>query len=430
MSVTRNTIYNIAGGLIPTATAILFIPYLLEQLGNEKFGVLTIIWALIGFVNLFDLGVSRSLTYEMSRLNSLNRNQISSTIIAGLLIAIFTGALGMVLILLIGPSFTTRWMDIDADIENDVYRSFFIIAFAIIPVAANTAIRGTLEGLQRFGAANLNRSIVGTLMFVLPALAVVIYGPFLEVISWFLLAGRIFLAFLSGAQIWRELFSSDYRQLAGVGSPLMVLASKVRQLLSYGVWIAITGIIGPLMTSGDRFIIANFVNVGLMPSYIIPQEGLQKLLLVPAALFSALFPRFIEMRSEDMHGQYWKYYRLTAISMAIVCGCAAIVAKPVLAWWISSAFAESSYPIVIVLCLGIWINSMAQAPYTLLHAKGQPKTTAIFHLIELVLHIGLLIVLLQLFGIIGAAYAWVSRALLDLILLHFAARRSLNKNMV
>lgn len=430
MSVTRNTIYNIGGGLVPTAAAILCIPYLLERLGNEKFGVLTIIWALIGYVNLFDLGVSRSLTFEVSRLKSRDRHQISSTIVAGLLIAIFTGAFGAMVVSGGGHAFTTRWMNVDQNAEHDVYHSFLIIAFAIIPVAANTAIRGTLEGLNRFGAANLNRSIVGTLMFALPALAVAIDGPRLETVSWFLLAGRAALAIVSIAQIKQELFSLDYRRPINSGSPFANLMKKVRQLLSYGIWVAITGVIGPLMTSGDRFIIAKFVNVGLMPGYIIPQEGLQKLLLLPAALFGALFPRLSEMSANEVPSLYKKYYRITAIGMALVCGFAAIVAYPVLAWWISPAFAERAYPIALILCLGIWINSMAQAPYTLLHAKGRPKITAIFHLIEMVLYFGLLLMLLQQFGIIGAAYAWVLRALLDLILLHFAALRSLDQHLV
>jgi O-antigen/teichoic acid export membrane protein len=34
----------------------------------EAFGVLTLIWALIGYFSLFDMGVGRALTYELSKL--------------------------------------------------------------------------------------------------------------------------------------------------------------------------------------------------------------------------------------------------------------------------------------------------------------------------------------------------------------------------
>jgi O-antigen/teichoic acid export membrane protein len=425
MSIRRNTIYNLVGGLLPTVVAILSIPYLLANLGDEKFGVLTIIWALIGYVNLFDLGVSRSLTYEVSKLNSSSKAEISSTIVAGIFIALCTGAFGAALVFGGSFAFTDRWLQVDAVSRDDVHNSIMIISIAIMPVAVNTAIRGTLEGMNRFGAANLNRSIVGTLMFLLPAIAVALGHRDLTSASYYLLAGRVALTAFSFAQIWTELTVSEYRQLNSTEPLLRNFFRRVRKLLSYGIWIAITGVVGPLLTSGDRFVIARFVEVGLMPAYIIPQEGLQKMLLLPAALFGALFPRFTEMKNEEMRSVYWKYYKLTAAGMAVVCGGAAFLSYPILQWWISEQFAVQAYPITLVLCLGIWFNSMAQAPYTLLHAIGRPKTTAIFHLIELIVYCVVLVALLKMFGLIGAAYGWVFRVLLDLLLLHFAAARSL-----
>ena len=430
MSVKLNTAYNIAGGLIPTIAAVFAVPYLLEHLGNEKFGILAIIWALIGYVNLFDLGVSRSLTYEVSKLNNGDRHEISDTILAGSTVAIGTGALGAAIIFFGSEAIATRWLNIGVAIRDDVLFSLMIISFAIVPVAINTAIRGAMEGLNRFASANLNRSIVGTMMFLLPMLAIEFSDSSLTSVSLYLLTGRVILAGFSVAQIWTELTSSEFRQKPRLGFFFSDIADKIRRLLRYGIWIAITGIVGPLMTSGDRFVIVKFVNAGLMPAYIIPQEGLQKLLLLPASLFSALFPRMSGKWGDDIRKLFWKYYKLTAVGMAVICSAAALISYPILSWWISASFAAEAYPIAIVLCLGIWINSLSQAPYTLLHARGRPKTTAIFHLIELVLYCALLIVLLNLFGLIGAAYAWVLRVTLDLILLHFAALRVLKDGAI
>lgn len=430
MSVKLNTAYNIAGGLIPTVAAIFAVPYLLEHLGNEKFGVLAIIWALIGYVNLFDLGVSRSLTYEVSKLNRSDRREVSDTILAGSTIAAGTGAIGAAIICFGSEVFTTRWLNIGVSIRDDVFVSLVIISFAIVPVAINTAIRGALEGLDRFASANLNRSIVGTMMFLLPVLAIEFSDASLAAASLYLLAGRVILAFVSIGQVWKELTGAEYRHRPRQGSLFADIADKIRRLLRYGIWIAITGVVGPLMTSGDRFVIVKFVNAGLMPAYIIPQEGLQKLLLLPASLFGALFPRMSGNWDDDVLKLFWKYYKMTAVGMAVICAAAAVMSYPILKWWISEEFAAQAYPISIVLCLGIWINSLSQAPYTLLHARGRPKITAIFHLIELVLYFALLIILLNLFGLIGAAYAWVLRVTLDLILLHFAALRVLKEGVI
>ena len=109
--------------------------------------------------------------------------------------------------------------------------------------------------------------------------------------------------------------------------------------------------------------------------------------------------------------------------LAVGCPLAAALAYPVLAVWLSAEFARAALPVVLVLCVGVWINSMALVPYTFLHAKGNPRLTAIFHLLELMLYFLALWFLSAWLGLLGAALAWLARVLLDLVLLRLAARR-------
>jgi O-antigen/teichoic acid export membrane protein len=109
--------------------------------------------------------------------------------------------------------------------------------------------------------------------------------------------------------------------------------------------------------------------------------------------------------------------------MLAVCGLAAALAFPVLSVWISEDFAQQALPIVWVLCAGVWVNSLASVPYTLLHAMGNPRLTALFHLAELALYIGALWWLSSRYGLLGAAIAWAARVVLDWVLLHLAVRR-------
>ena len=104
---------------------------------------------------------------------------------------------------------------------------------------------------------------------------------------------------------------------------------------------------------------------------------------------------------------------------------AAILAYPALAWWLSAEFAQQALPIVLILSVGIWLNSMATVPYTLMHANGNPRLTALFHLFELGLYVLALWWFASNFGLIGAALAWVGRVALDLVLLHYAANKVL-----
>jgi O-antigen/teichoic acid export membrane protein len=64
-------------------------------------------------------------------------------------------------------------------------------------------------------------------------------------------------------------------------------------------------------------------------------------------------------------------------------------------------------------------------PFILLQSKGKTAITAQFHLVELFVYIFLLYILANKYGLMGAAWAWVIRVSLDLLLLHFAAARIL-----
>src|SRR5260370_40800032 len=63
----RNTVWNLLGSGAPMIVAVVCIPILIRGLGKERFGVLTLAWALIGYASLFDLGLGRALTQLVAR---------------------------------------------------------------------------------------------------------------------------------------------------------------------------------------------------------------------------------------------------------------------------------------------------------------------------------------------------------------------------
>lgn len=98
MSLRRNSLWNLAGSGLPLLAAIVLIPFTFNHLGNEAFGVLTLIWVLIGYFSLFDMGVGRALTYELSKLQATNNiSEISLILKAGLILTFMAGLVGGVI---------------------------------------------------------------------------------------------------------------------------------------------------------------------------------------------------------------------------------------------------------------------------------------------------------------------------------------------
>jgi len=95
----RNTLWNLVGAGAPFLLGIITIPYLIGHLGVEAFGILTLVWALIGYFSLFDFGLGRALTQQVAtKLAAGLGEQVPSLVKTGLLFTAATGLIGGVLL--------------------------------------------------------------------------------------------------------------------------------------------------------------------------------------------------------------------------------------------------------------------------------------------------------------------------------------------
>jgi O-antigen/teichoic acid export membrane protein len=415
MSNKKNVLWNLAGSGLPLLAAAICIPYCVRQLGNEAFGVLTLVWALIGYFSLFDFGVGRALTYEISKLRAAgNPDAIQPIFTAGLLMTFLTGALGAIIMLLLAHHLAHSWLKISPSLQSDAQSAFEIAAAAVVPTSVTSGLRGAMEGMNRFLASNINRVFLGFCMFLLPAMSIWLHGPSLWKIAAYLALARVMVAAIGFFQLREWLHKTNTAATS--------ILQRMRSLTSYGAWLIVTGIVGPLMVYGDRFFVSAAVGADHLATYSIPQEGLTRLLILPTAICSALLPLFASLGSADLRASYYRNYRRIGTLMLAVCAIVALVAYPGLSWWLSPSFAAKALPVTLLLTAGIWFNAMAMVPYTMLHARGKTRITAHFHLCELVLYIAALWWLSKTYGLAGAATAWLLRVMLDLMLLHFAAK--------
>src|SRR5438309_8032411 len=60
--VARHTAYNILGQALPLVVGLAAIPITTRSLGDARFGLLALMWAIIGYFSLLDLGLGRATT--------------------------------------------------------------------------------------------------------------------------------------------------------------------------------------------------------------------------------------------------------------------------------------------------------------------------------------------------------------------------------
>ena len=99
MSLRRNTLWNLAGTGLPLLIGAVTIPFLIRRVGVEAFGVLTLIWALIGYFSLFDFGLGRALTQQIaSACASGQESRVPRLAKSGLAFTALTGCVGGILL--------------------------------------------------------------------------------------------------------------------------------------------------------------------------------------------------------------------------------------------------------------------------------------------------------------------------------------------
>lgn len=76
---TKNVVFNFLGKIFPLLAGIVSIPILINNIGTDKFGVLAIIWLLIGYFGILDFGFSKSIVYELGKDLKAGAHNISET---------------------------------------------------------------------------------------------------------------------------------------------------------------------------------------------------------------------------------------------------------------------------------------------------------------------------------------------------------------
>lgn len=409
MSLSRNTLWNVGGNVLPLVLGAITIPLLISRLGLERFGVLTLLWTIIGYFSLFDFGLGRAITQQVATsLGAQKPSEIPQVIKAGLEFTVLTGLLGTVVLVAGAYPLSHYGMGVSIDLHQEVFVSLVIAAIGIPLATLSNGLRGALEGYERFQASNIARMLLGASIFLFPMLAVLLHGNSLVMVTLWLVGARL-VSCLLFAWLVVKLPSGKFWRV-------FILPNTRKKLFSFGAWMAVTNLVSPLLVSADRFLISYLLGAGVVAYYTVPFEFLVRLLILPGALGASLLPNLARGRLTDsalVDETFAKSVKIVALAMFVLCMAAAALSYPLMDVFISSDFASKSWLLAAILSLGVLVNGVAYLPYTALHAHGKAKPTGLLHIVELVVYIPVLLASIHWLGLIGAALAWTLRVTCD-----------------
>src|SRR5208282_2279488 len=112
--------WNFAGEGAPLAAAVVAVPLLLRYVGAERFGVLSIAWAMIGYFGLFDLGLGRTLTKFLADAMAGGRSDEAPYIFwTGTAMLLGVGVIGGMAVALLAPWLVHHALKISAALQPE-----------------------------------------------------------------------------------------------------------------------------------------------------------------------------------------------------------------------------------------------------------------------------------------------------------------------
>ncbi|MDY7094872.1 MAG: flippase [Acidobacteriota bacterium] len=421
----RNLMVNLAGLGLPLVAALFAVPPLLAGLGEVRFGVLALAWALVSYFGLFDLGVGRALTQGIARrLDTPRERELPALMASGMLFLLVLGLLSGVVLALLAPWLTRRVLTPPPEMLLEVTHALRLLAATLPFVLLNTGLRAILEARQNFVRLNVVRLPMAVLIFAGPLLILPFSQNLVPVIA--ILAAARLGALAAFAVFVRRLL----RELSIPLSRLRPQRDLALDLLKLGGWMTVSNLVAPLLLYLDRFLISGLLSLTAVTYYVTPFEVISRLSVLPNALMAVLFPAFTTALIQEPR-KARRLYRRSLLGMAALMAplAAAVLlgARPGLTLWLGEDFAAASFRAAQLLAAGAFFHALAQPSFHLLQAAGRADLTAKLHLAETPVYVAYLFALTARFGIVGTAGAWLLRVLLSSLALAWLAHRAVLK---
>jgi len=421
----RNTVWNLLGQALPIAVGILAIPFLIRGLNVDRFGLLSLVWIVIGYFGLLDLGIGRALTKLLAdKLGADEEEQLPPLVWTSLLLMFLLGVLGSIIALVFSPWLVHHELKVPPSLQAEALTSFLVLAASIPVVTVTSGLRGIMEAQQRFRVLNLIR-IPTSIFFFAGPLLVLPFSHSLVVVVSVLVAIR-----LVGC-ILHLVFCLHYMPVLRHNFTLD--RCVILPLAKFGGWITVSNIVGPAILYSDRFIIGTLLSVSAVAYYTIPFDMMSRLLIVPAATSGVLFPAFAlstasnEGRTRLLLDRGIKCIVFITFPIALII---VTFAPEILQVWLGNTFAQNGGLVLRWLAVGIFVNCLSVIPFTLLQGIGYPDIAGKMLLIDLPISVVAVWAVTTHFGITGAAIVWTVRATLETVILFALSQHFVTKNLL
>ena len=408
----RSVLWNWLSVAVTLGTGFFLSPYMIRKIGDDNFGLWSLILSFIEYYWLLDLGFrSAIIKYSAHYCATGDLEKVNELVNTALLYSTCAGMLLLSLTALLAPGIGRFF-----HILNPVFPKLILVAGAAWVLGVVFNVYGAvLEGFQRFDLTN--RIQISTSALRSLALFLALAGGYgLVEMTWLLLLGHLSVYVLSWAA-----YRKVYPQARF--SPRFARISMFREILGYGIHTFVITISQRVLAQSVPLLIGYFLPVRYVGYYAVPTrlldyaaDAISRVGLVTAPNAADLIAKGDRAALAEL-GVYSNRYCVTLyLPLAIFL---LVYAQPFLLLWLKKPeFAAASAPLVAPLLLGMTFATAGQFnSISILFgmAKHDKYAKALF--IEALSNIAGLLFVLPRYGLLGGVWVLTVFCLLNRFLL-------------
>ncbi len=414
-SLAHNTLSNLLGQSTVVVVAFAATPIIVNGLGMERFGLLAILWGMVGYFGFLDLGTGQAaVKYLAEALEQKDHDGARAILRAAIISNGALAAVGTLLIAGLALGGFVAVLNIRPELEGEATLCFYLAAACVVPMLLQTALRSVPIAVRRFDIVNAVQAGTGLMQWGGSALLIVLGAglPAILILTVVTKCASLLVFALTAGRLLPgslRIRSTSWRR--GVG-----------KLLRFGVWVTPSQLIPPAVSLAEKMMIGNLVALGWVTYFAIPSDAALRVLIFPVSLVNAFFPVLsggwsIHANRSEVAGLYHRAFKLLFLLLLPVMIAGILFADEILTVWLGRAFADRSATTLALLVCATFMMALAQLPNAALQALGRPDLPAKLLFIETPVFLGLSFYLTRSFGIQGTACSVLLRCAIEFAVL-------------
>jgi O-antigen/teichoic acid export membrane protein len=239
------------------------------------------------------------------------------------------------------------------------------------------------------------------------------FSATIEAFFWTQLVTSLTHIFIIRHLLWKKLESNEHH-------PRFRL-DLLKNVWSFAAGISGIGLISSLLMQLDKILLSKFLSLEVFGYYAIANVVSMNVYRLFGPIYSAIYPKLTNLVAIDNKKDLVDFYHKSAQFLAAAVFPAVMVLiffsyELLLIWLQNPVTAAAASPVASILVVGTLINGIMHIPYGLQLALGWTSLGLRFGIISVFIFGGLLVVLSNSYGVIGAAIAWPIQQALYLII--------------